>query len=392
MGWWEPGESAAMVVGTRSGFERIWGHSADVVASAPGRVNLIGEHTDYNRGLCLPLALRHATYVAAAIRQDDQVRIASAQTATPWIGSLTACGPGRVTGWPAYVAGVLWALGEQGWPVPGLDLYLDSTVPPGAGLSSSASLECATGAAVAGLLGFDITEPAIAHALVASGVRAEGEVACAPTGGMDQTIAVYASPGTALLLDFDDGSRTSLPLDLAGADLSLLVIDTQVSHALTDGGYATRRAECEQAARLLGLESLRDAPLSQIEDLLDSVLRRRARHVVTENTRVRSVADALNQHRAEEIGPHLMASHDSLRDDFEVSCPELDLVVETAVSAGAIGARMTGGGFGGSALALVPEAAVQQVRTAVLAASALAGNPEPRLLRAQSCTGARVLP
>lgn len=392
MGWWGPGESAAMAASTRSEFARIWGHCAAVVASAPGRVNLIGEHTDYNRGLCLPLALRHATYVAVATRQDDRVRIASAQRAAPWIGTLAACGPGRVTGWPAYVAGVVWALGEQGWPVPGLDLYLDSTVPLGAGLSSSASLECATGAAVAGVLGFDIAEPEVARALVASGIRAEGEVAGAPTGGMDQTIAVYGSPGTALLLDFDNDSRTALPLDLSAGGLSLMVIDTQVSHVLTDGGYATRRAECEEAARLLGLASLRGAELSRIEDIAHPVLRRRARHVVTENTRVRSVENALNRDRTEEIGPHLIASHDSLRDDFEVSCPELDLVVETAVSAGAIGARMTGGGFGGSALALVPESAVQEVRSAVLRAAALAGNPEPRTLRAQPCAGASVLP
>lgn len=391
MVWWEPGAPAAMAARARTGLQQAWGLPAQVVGAAPGRVNLIGEHTDYNRGLCLPFALPHATYVAARLRTDGHVRIASAQTSTPWIGTVADGGPGRVTGWASYVAGMLWALAEHGWPVPGVDLYVDSTVPVGAGLSSSAALEGATGTAVAGILGYELADPAVAASLVAAGVRAESEVAGAPTGGMDQAIAVYGSSGSALLLDFEDGSRTGVPLNLGTSGLTVVVIDTQVRHALCDGEYATRRCECEQAARLIGVHSLRAADLAQVASITDPVARRRARHVVTENARVRSVQEALIEGRADTIGAALSASHASLRDDFEVSCAEVDLVVDTAVSSGALGARMTGGGFGGSAVALVPEARLDQLRARVRAAAVQAGHPEPRFLRAEPASGARLL-
>lgn len=379
-----------MVARVRAGGERAWGGLPDVVAAAPGRVNLIGEHTDYNQGLCLPLALPHATYAAATARQDGRVRIASAQGAEPWHGTLEQCGPGSVTGWPAYLAGVLWGLTQEGWQVPGLDLYIDSTVPLGAGLSSSASVECATGAAVAGLLGLSPRDPEVAATLVAAGMRAESEVAGAPTGGMDQSIAVYGAADTALLLDFENSTRRAIPLDLGAEGLALLVVDTRVSHALTDGGYATRRAECEEVAGLLGVASLRAADQSVVDSVADERLRRRARHVVTEIQRVRSVVGLLTSGSVASIGPILVASHASLRDDFEVSCPELDLVVTQALAAGALGARMTGGGFGGSAVALVPESAVAGVCAQITAAAARASFPEPRFLRAVPSVGARL--
>lgn len=390
MGWWEPGNPAVLATGARAGFEQTWDHPAELVATAPGRVNLIGEHTDYNGGLALPLALPHATYAAVRGRRDQQVRIASAQAATLWVGTLADCG--RATGWVAYVAGMVWALSEAGWPMEGLDLRLDSTVPIGAGLSSSASIECATGAAVAGLCDFDLTDPSVADAVVAAGIRAETEVAGAPTGGMDQTVSVYAAAETALLLDFATGSRAALPLNLTQARLSLVAIDTGVTHALSDGSYATRRDECARAARALGRTSLRDADRATVERIADPVARRRARHVVTENARVEAVQAALVHGEVDTIGPVLVASHTSLREDFEVSCPELDLVVDASVAAGALGARMTGGGFGGSAVALVPTPALEQVRSGVAAAAARAGYPVPRFLRVQPSVGARILP
>ncbi|MDQ3483990.1 MAG: galactokinase [Actinomycetota bacterium] len=342
------------------------------VGRAPGRVNLIGEHTDYNDGLCLPLAIPQATTVRATERPDGRVRIGSAQQPEPWEGSLADCGPGRVEGWAAYAAGVVWALGEVGWAVPGLDLESESTVPLGAGLSSSASLEAAVAAAVSGLLDLELT-PQRRHELVEVCRRAETEVAGAPTGGLDQTAVLLATAGCALLVDFDDGSHRGVPLPLELDELTLLVVDTRVTHALLDGGYAARRADCKAAAAALGLPSLRQADTAAVASLDDDRLRRRARHVVAENARVESALVAIAARDWSGLGKLLDASHASLRDDFEVSCPELDVAAEAAVGAGAHGARMTGGGFGGSVVALVRSARVDAVVDAVETAFAAAG-------------------
>jgi galactokinase len=364
-----------------------------LVASAPGRVNLIGEHTDYNRGLCLPLALPQRTSVTLSPRFDGRLRLASAQEQEEWEGSVED----RPSGWAAYVAGVVAALREDGYDVPGLDAAIDSDVPVGAGLSSSAALECAVAAGAAGLLDLDLDDTAVRRRLASACMRAENDYVGAPTGGMDQTVAMLGRPGHALLLDFDfdddtdDGAGvTPVALPLADADLVLLVVDTRVSHTLTDGSYGDRRTECARAAEALGATSLREVSLADVERLDDPVLRRRARHVVTENQRVRDVVAALADDGWDRVGGLLDESHISMRDDFEISCRELDLVVETARASGALGARMTGGGFGGSAIVLVPSSSVDGVRRAVTAAFGDAGLREPAHLVATPGDAARV--
>jgi len=383
-----PGNAADLAARARTGLRDTLGPEATVVGRAPGRVNLIGEHTDYNGGLVLPVALPHATYAAAAARTDGVVRLASAQESEPFSGHVDRLGPGEATGWAAYAGGVLWALGEAGFDVPGLDLYVDGTVPLGAGLSSSAAIECAVAMAVTGLLGLDVDE-ALRATLVAACIRAETEVAEAPTGGMDQSVAVHGRAGSALLIDF--AADTHQPVALALGDRTILVTDTRVSHRLVDGGYASRRADCEKAAATLGVTTLRDASLTDVEALGDEVVRRRARHIVTEIARVLPTVDALGAADWAALGELFAASHASMRDDFEISTPELDLAVTSAVEAGADGARMTGGGFGGSIVSVVPTRLVDDVVGAVDAAFADKGYAAPTHLVAEPSEGASLV-
>ena len=371
------------------------------VWSAPGRVNLIGEHTDYNGGLCLPVNLPHRTYVALRRAEGEGsdaavVRLASAQEqgAGVWSSPLVDVLPGRVDGWPAYAAGVAWALGEDGHRVGGFDAVVDSCVPYGAGLSSSAALECAVAVALddafeIGLAADDAGRARLAQAAV----RAENEVAGAPTGGMDQSSSLRAQEGHALLLDTRDGSVRHVPFDLAAAGLALLVVDTRAEHQLADGQYAARRTACEAAARQLGVTTLREVAVDRLDDALAriadgdlpaEVTRRRVKHVVTEIARVERFVELLDAGRVREVGPLMDASHASLRDDYEVSAPELDVVVEAARAAGALGARMTGGGFGGSAIALVEVGAIDTVASAVARAFDEAGFRAPAFLVAEA--------
>lgn len=373
--------------------------SPEGVWSAPGRVNLIGEHTDYNAGLCLPTALPHRTFIALRRREDDRVRLVSAQAEGVWEANLSDIAPG-VGGWGAYVAGVAWALAEAGHKVGGFDAAVDSCVPFGAGLSSSAALEAAVAVALDAVAGLGLAASDAGRTeLVDATRRAENEIAGAPTGGLDQSASLRCREGHALLLDFRPGlsaleSGVPVPFDLDTAGLTLLVVDTKAEHSHVDGEYGARRATCEQAAQLLGLDSLReiapalggmgiDRALAELEPHdADGVLRRRVRHVVSETDRTARFANLVREGRAADVGPFMLASHVSLRDDYEVSCRELDLVVDTAMATGALGARMTGGGFGGSAIALVHRADVDTVAQTVADAFADAGLTAPAFLLA----------
>jgi galactokinase len=371
-------------------FERRWGMPPELVGAAPGRVNLIGEHVDYAGGVCLPIALRHATYAAVRRRDDDRVRMSSGADDEVWQGHLGDIAPGRVRGWVGYAGGVLWALREAGYDVPGLAVHVESTVPLGAGLSSSAAIECSVAAAVLAVTGIELDD-ATRHHLVDVCVRAETEVAEAPTGGLDQSAAMLGREGQALLVDFGRRSTRLVPFDPAARGLGLLVIDTRVSHAHSTGGYGSRREESEAAARQLGVTALGEVAGLDDLDRVDEPLRPRVRHQVSENARTRAFADALEAGDWEALGPLMDASHASLRDDYEVSCEELDVACDSARSAGAVGARMTGGGFGGSAIALVPVDLVSAVAEAVSGAFDDRGWREPSYLLAEAGPGASVL-
>ncbi|GAB4084220.1 galactokinase [Myceligenerans cantabricum] len=402
--WLESWTPADGVERARTLFARAFGDGTpDGVWFAPGRVNLIGEHTDYNAGLCLPTALPHRTYVALRARADDVVRLSSAQTPDePWEARLSDVGPGTVGGWGSYVAGVAWALAEAGHEVCGFDAVVDSCVPFGAGLSSSASLESAFAVAVDAVAGLGLSADDAGRAeLVDVCRRAENEIAGAPTGGLDQSASLRCAEGRALLLDFRPGlsaleSGRPVPFEPAAAGLELLVVDTRAPHALVDGQYGARRAACERAVEQLGLANLREIAPEGLGEALaalaphdaDGVLTRRVRHVVTETERTARFAELVSGGRVAEVGPLMTASHASLRDDYEVSCRELDLVVDTAVAAGAVGARMTGGGFGGSAIALVPRDDVERLVAAVDGAFADAGLTAPAFLLAPPSAGA----
>jgi galactokinase len=368
-----------------------WGSEPDGVWTAPGRVNLIGEHVDYNGGRCLPMALTRGTAAAVRRREDDRVRISSTDPdAEPFEGTLTGLGPDSVSGWAAYAAGTLWSLQQAGVEVSGLDLAVSSDVPLGAGLSSSASLEAAVALSAAELAGRTDGEE-LRRVLIQAAIRAENEVVGAGTGGMDQTVALLAEEGSALLIHTRDLRTEPVQLGLAEAGLELMVIDTRVKHTLADGQYAQRRADCDEAARQLGLEWLSDATPADVERLSDPRLQARTRHVVTENERVDAVVELVRAGRVAEIGPLLDGSHTSLRDDYEVSAVELDVVVEAARAAGALGARMVGGGFGGSAIALIRSADAQAVGDAVVAACRERDLALPGILTVTSGPAARRL-
>jgi galactokinase len=364
--------------------------------SAPGRVNLIGEHTDYNDGFVLPFAIQHRTHAVVGPRDDARIRVASTFTDAPVEVVLDDLddlfpseGAPRVAQWAAYPLGVAWALRHAATAPPvGVDIAIASDVPVGAGLSSSAAIEGAVASALNDVWGLGLDPVALARV----GRRAENEAVGAPTGIMDQMASMLGRADAAIFLDCRSLQAEVVDLGFTAAELEVAVIDTGVTHAHATGGYRDRREACERGARAMGVRALRDLSiddLSRAERALDAETFRRVRHVVTENQRVRDAVRLLRAHGPVAIGRLLDASHASMRDDFEISTPELDTAVAAARGAGAIGARMTGGGFGGAAIALAPHERVEAVRDAAIAAFASAGYPAPHVFTVTPSEGAR---
>lgn len=374
------------------------------VWSAPGRVNLIGEHVDYAGGICLPFALSQRTYVAAALNHDGVYRVVSqfgaentqSETMHTEIAMDQVC-PGYPDNWAGYVVGTVWAAGLE---VPGLDIAIVSDVPVGAGLSSSAALECSVALAAAGLSKTSIDRTALMHAAI----RAENEVVGASTGGLDQRIALFAEPGHALAIDFATDSTHQVPFQIADRGLAVLITNTNAPHSLADGQYASRRAVVDGVTADLGVDSLRYADNAEAASARwasannpegvdaaawQATVGKRVRHIVSEISRT---AEAIEQLRAGDLagfGESMQASHASLRDDYEVSVAQLDVSVDVAMQHGALGARMTGGGFGGSSIALLPAEKVELAAEAIARAFAEAGFAEPEFAVALPGAGAR---
>lgn len=378
-------------------FEQLTGQSPDGIWSAPGRVNLIGEHTDYNDGFVLPFAIPHRTYAAVGMRDDGRIRVASTfaddapvEVALSELATLFPTPTGEapaVAEWAAYPLGVAWALQLAGAAGQGVDIAIASDVPVGAGLSSSAAIEGATASALNDLWDAGLDRTTLARI----GRHAENEAVGAPTGIMDQMASMLGEPDAAIFLDCRTLEANLIPVGIAEAGLAILIMDTRVQHAHATGGYRERREACERGAAIMGVPSLRDVSvddLARAEELMDDVTFRRVRHIVTENQRVLDTVTTLRESGARAIGDLLVASHASMRDDFEISVPELDTAVESALAAGAIGARMTGGGFGGAAIALVEQGAVHAVSDAVTAAFAASGFASPHLFTVTPAAGA----
>jgi galactokinase len=374
----------------RADFTELYGYEPQGVWSAPGRVNLIGEHTDYNEGFVLPFAINKRTVLALGLRDDAVLRIASSfadEVAEIQIADLS---PDVLGGWSAYPFGVAWAIGQFGADLaglPGVDIFIDSVVPVGAGLSSSAAIESAVALALNDVwqLGFD--RPTLAKI----GQLAENKAVGAPTGIMDQSASLLGEQDSAVFLDCRSLEAQVVDLGFAAAGLELLIIDTGVSHSHSTGGYASRRASCEEGARVMGVPALRDLTVDDLpraEELLDDETFRRVRHVVTEDQRVLDTVRTLREQGPTAIGELMDASHRSMRDDFEISVPELDLAVETALANGAIGARMTGGGFGGAAIALIPSGSVSRLQVAIDGAFAEHGFGQPVTFTVSAANGA----
>lgn len=380
--------SAAVGGTAATAFAQLTGHPPEGVWCAPGRVNIVGEHTDYNGGWALPFAVDRRVTAAAGRRGDGWLRIASLQRGGTFARPLADVRPGALRGWAAYAAGPVWALLDAGVRITGLDVVLGSDLPTESGLASSAAVECAVLLATRDLFGGP-DDPA---ALAALAQRAETQMAGVPCGIMDQMASMTCVTGHALLLDARSRAVEQVPFAPQRAGLALLVMDTRTERPLAHGEYAARRQSCAEAARALGVPALREVGAAEVEaarDRLGDPGYRRARHVSSENRRVLEVAGHLRSGHPERVGAALTASHVSLRDDYDVSTPALDTAVDAALAAGALGARMTGAGFGGCAIALVPAAAVEAVGDAVRRAGAAKGLPAPDVFPVRPSDGAR---
>jgi galactokinase len=365
-------------------FEELFGRKPEVISEAPGRVNLIGEHIDYSEGFVLPFAIADRTHAAIASRPDGLIRIASHQRKEKIFSiDIHDVKPGSKGDWEKYVLGVLWSLGIT----TGVDILVDGSVPAGAGLSSSAALECSVAVGLNELFSLNKSLEDLARATQ----KAENDYVGMPCGIMDQSVSLMGKVGAALLLDCRDLTTESIPFNVADAGLELLIIDTQAHHALIDGGYAERRAACESVAAKLNIPSMRHLTLEVLQANREKITETefiRARHAVTEIARVLAAVTALRTSDFETLGELINQSHISLRDDYAVSCPELDLAVDACLAAGAIGSRMVGGGFGGSAIALIKAQDIAKTREAVTAAFESRGFKRPRFFTSLPSAGA----
>ena len=367
-----------------STFQELFGRKAEVLAEAPGRVNLIGEHIDYSEGFVLPFAIADRTYAAIARNNDGLVRIASQQRKNRiFTIDISDVKPGSAGDWEKYVLGVIWTLNIS----TGVDILVDGHVPSGAGLSSSAALECSVAVGLNALFSLGNSLEDLARATQ----KAENDYVGMPCGIMDQSVSLMGREGSALLLDCRDLTTESVPFDVASQGLELLIIDTQAHHALVDGGYAERRASCESVAVKFDIPSMRHLSMDTLnarKSEITEVEYSRARHAVTEIARVKDAVTALRANDFTTLGRLINESHISLRDDYTVSCPELDAAVDASLAAGALGSRMVGGGFGGSAIALIKADQIDAVKEAIKTSYAAKGFKAPRFFTSLPSAGA----
>jgi galactokinase len=367
-----------------AGFKEVFGYEPQGVWSAPGRANLIGEHTDYNEGFVFPFGIDKRTYVALSPRPDSLCRVSSDIDGKTYETDLSS--KPEAMDWALYPLGVAWVMRE--WAKSGFDAFFTSNVPVGSGLSSSAAIECAIGVALNEIWSAGRTKQQIALL----GQRAENDVVGAPTGMMDQTASMLAERDSAVFLDCQSLEAKAVPLHLEERDLVVAVIDTRVAHRHSDGGYRVRRESCERGASTMGVKSLRGlsaGDLPKAQSLLSDVDFRRVRHIVTENQRVQDSIEALQSGDIPRFGQLLLASHDSMAHDFEISIEELDLAVEIAMQTGAVGARMTGGGFGGAAIAVINKDLLAALEQNCKQAFAQKGYLEPKIFAVVPSEGAK---
>jgi galactokinase len=383
---------ADLATDAAAGLRQYFDRDATVTAAAPGRVNLIGEHIDYCDGFVMPFAIDRYIVIAAALNGTSDARVATALGGEPAVIPLNVPQSVAEPKWANYLRGVFQGFQQRGHHLPGFDAYILSSVPGGAGLSSSAALECAVATLLEGLL--DTVLDTREKALLCQ--KAEHDFAGVPCGIMDQFASAFGKANRLVLIDCMSGEPELVPFD--NPDLTVLIANTRVHHELSDGGYASRRRNTEDALALLGKPSWREVTLADVEarwDELGDPVNRRARHVVGEIARTIAAAEALSKNDFEGLGPLMAASHDSLRDDFEVSCRELDLMVDIARAigrnGGVIGARMTGGGFGGSTVTLCESSKAAAIAATLASEYHAATGISPQIFASRPSQGAHLL-